>query len=191
MWLRKTKSFTTAAKNLSASHRTRSAPKELKLKLQWPGEAGDITENLLSWIGHLSAKESQRLEALADGVDVGHSHKHHLTVGIVFCRCERWKQWFKQKSQEAKRSWFLIIVGRTNRLDEHTTCIYPLLSVHRENEDLPGHSQPPPLALLATAAAYDLASRISNLWGWMASVSTSELLVMDDSEANTNPHCAI
>lgn len=48
------------------------------------------------------------------------------------------------------------------RLDEHT-CVYPLLSVSRENEDLPGHSQPPPLALLATAAAYDLASKISNL----------------------------
>lgn len=50
--------------------------------------AGDITENLLGWIGHLGAKKTQRLEALADGVDVGHSHKHHLTVGIVFCRRE-------------------------------------------------------------------------------------------------------
>lgn len=167
-----------------------SAAEELKLKLQWPREAADITENLLRWIGHLSAKETQRLEALADGVDVGHSHKHHLTVWIVFCRWEGGKQRFKQKYQEAKSTCFLIMAGRTNRLDEHTTCIYPLPSVSRENEDLPGHSQPPPLALLATAAAYDLASRISNLWGWMASVSTSELLVMEDSEANTNPNRA-
>lgn len=102
------------------------------------------------------------MEALADGVDVGHSHKHHLTVGIVFCRCEGWQQRFKQKYQEAKRSWFLIIVGRTNS-DQMNTHVFTLVSVSRENEDLPGHSQPPPLALLATAAAYDLASRISNL----------------------------
>lgn len=54
--------------------------------------AGDVTENLLGWIRHLGAKETQRLEALADGVDVGHSHKHHLTVGIVFCRREGGKQ---------------------------------------------------------------------------------------------------
>lgn len=75
-------------------------------------------------------------------------------------------------------------------LDEHTTYIYPLPSVSSKAEHLPGHSQPPPLALLATAAAYDLASRISNLWGWMANVSTSELLVMEDSDANRNPNYA-
>ena len=40
-------------------------------------------KNLLGWIRHLSAEETQGLETLADGVDVGHAHKHHLTVGIV------------------------------------------------------------------------------------------------------------
>lgn len=40
-------------------------------------------KTLLGWIRHLSAEETQRLETLADGVDVGHAHKHHLTVGIV------------------------------------------------------------------------------------------------------------
>lgn len=78
------------------------------------GVAGDITANLLGWIRHLSAKESQRLEALADGVDVGHSHKHHLTVGVVFCSSEEGKQWFKQNYQEVKTSCFQIIAGRTN-----------------------------------------------------------------------------
>lgn len=54
--------------------------------------AADTTEDLLGWIRHLSAKESQRLEALADGVDVGHSHKHHLTVGVVFCSSQGGKR---------------------------------------------------------------------------------------------------
>ena len=49
------------------------------------GTAGGIERNLLGWIRHLSTEETQRLETLADRVDVGHSHKHHLTVGIVFC----------------------------------------------------------------------------------------------------------
>lgn len=40
--------------------------------------------DLLSWIRDLTADCSQSLEAVADGMDVGHSHKHHLTVGIVF-----------------------------------------------------------------------------------------------------------
>lgn len=39
--------------------------------------------DLLSWIGDLTADSPQSLEAVADGVDVGHSHKHHLTVGVV------------------------------------------------------------------------------------------------------------
>lgn len=39
--------------------------------------------DLLSWIGDLTADGPQSLEAVADGVDVGHSHKHHLTVGVV------------------------------------------------------------------------------------------------------------
>lgn len=43
----------------------------------------EAQKNLLGWVRHLSAEETQRLETLADGVDVGHAHKHHLTVGIV------------------------------------------------------------------------------------------------------------
>jgi len=40
-------------------------------------------EDLLGWIGHLGAEEAQRLETLADGMDVGHTHEYHLTAGIV------------------------------------------------------------------------------------------------------------
>lgn len=39
--------------------------------------------HLLSWIWDLTADCPQSLEAVPDGVDVGHSHKHDLTVGIV------------------------------------------------------------------------------------------------------------
>lgn len=42
-----------------------------------------MKRNLLGRIRHLSAEETQRLEALADGVDVGHAHEHNFTVGIV------------------------------------------------------------------------------------------------------------
>lgn len=41
--------------------------------------------NLLSWIWDLAADGPQGLEAVADGVDVGHAHEHHLTVGVVLC----------------------------------------------------------------------------------------------------------
>lgn len=37
----------------------------------------------LSWIGDLTADGPQSLEAVPDGVDVCHSHKHHLAVGVV------------------------------------------------------------------------------------------------------------
>lgn len=47
------------------------------------GEAGGRKKNSLGWIRHLSAEKTQRLETLADGVDVSHAHKHHLTVGVV------------------------------------------------------------------------------------------------------------
>lgn len=46
-------------------------------------------EDLLGWIGHLGAEEAQRLETLADGMDVGHTHKHHLTVRVVLYRGEQ------------------------------------------------------------------------------------------------------
>lgn len=87
--MRKTKSITTAAKSLSTLHVTLLAPEDLKAEALVRDVAG---ENLLGWIRHLGAKETQRLETLADGVDVGHSHKHHLTVGIVFCRREGGKR---------------------------------------------------------------------------------------------------
>lgn len=64
--------------------------------LKWEGGQGGGTNelraarrekvkriDLLSWIGNLTADGPQSLEAVADGVDVGHSHKHHLTVGVV------------------------------------------------------------------------------------------------------------
>lgn len=41
--------------------------------------------NLLSRIRDLAADGPQGLEAVADGVDVGHAHEHHLTVGVVLC----------------------------------------------------------------------------------------------------------
>lgn len=46
---------------------------------------------------------------------------------------------------------------------------------------LPGHSQPPPLALLATAAAYDRASKIKSFWGCMAKLSAPEALEIEES----------
>lgn len=39
--------------------------------------------DLLSWIRDLTADGPQSLEAVPDGVDVGHSHEHHLAVGVV------------------------------------------------------------------------------------------------------------
>lgn len=41
--------------------------------------------DLLSWIRDLAADGPQGLEAVTDGVDVGHAHEHHLTVGVVLC----------------------------------------------------------------------------------------------------------
>lgn len=39
--------------------------------------------DLLSWIRDLTADGPQSLEAVPNGVNVGHSHEHHLTVGVV------------------------------------------------------------------------------------------------------------
>lgn len=39
--------------------------------------------DLLSWIRDLTADGPQSLEAVPDGMDVGHSHEHHLAVGVV------------------------------------------------------------------------------------------------------------
>lgn len=41
-------------------------------------------KDLLGWVGHLSTKESQRLETLANGMDVSHAHEQHFTVRVVF-----------------------------------------------------------------------------------------------------------
>lgn len=46
---------------------------------------------------------------------------------------------------------------------------------------IPSHSQPPPLALLATAAVYDRASRISSFWGAAVLLSTPEHAVREES----------
>lgn len=46
-------------------------------------------EHLLAGIWHLATHSPEVLEAIPDGMDVGHSHKHNLTVRIVFCRQER------------------------------------------------------------------------------------------------------
>lgn len=115
-----------------------------------------LLEDLLGWIRHLCAEEAQRLETLADGMDVGHTHKHHLTVRVVLYRGE----------QHVIIEWGILFDCDCWR---------------STYERVPGHSHPPPLALLATAAAYDLASRIRSFWGWMASVSTSALLVIEES----------
>lgn len=45
-------------------------------------------EHLLAGIWHLATHSPEVLEAVPDGMDVGHSHKHDLTVRIVFCRRE-------------------------------------------------------------------------------------------------------
>lgn len=46
-------------------------------------------EHLLAGIRHLAAHSPEVLEAIPDGMDVGHSHEHNLTVGVVLCRCKR------------------------------------------------------------------------------------------------------
>lgn len=49
---------------------------------------GYLREHLLAGIWHLATHSPEVLEAIPDGVDVGHSHKQDLTVRIVFCRQE-------------------------------------------------------------------------------------------------------
>lgn len=46
-------------------------------------------EHLLAGIWHLATHSPEILEAIPDGVDVGHSHKHNLTVRVVLCRQEK------------------------------------------------------------------------------------------------------
>lgn len=41
--------------------------------------------HLLAGIWHLATHSTEILEAVPDGVDVGHSHEHDLTVGVVLC----------------------------------------------------------------------------------------------------------
>lgn len=58
------------------------------MQLQRPVNKGTTPPNihLLSWIWHLCAEQTQRLEALADGMDVCHPHEHYFTVRVIFCR---------------------------------------------------------------------------------------------------------
>lgn len=37
----------------------------------------------LAGVWHLTADSTQILEAVPDGVDVGHAHEHNFTVGII------------------------------------------------------------------------------------------------------------
>lgn len=46
-------------------------------------------EHLLAGVWHLATHSTEVLEAVPDGMDVGHSHEHDLTVGVVLCRHER------------------------------------------------------------------------------------------------------
>lgn len=48
-------------------------------------------EHLLARVWHLATHGAEILEAVPDGMDVGHSHEHDLTVGVVLCRYERGK----------------------------------------------------------------------------------------------------
>lgn len=45
--------------------------------------------HLLAGVWHLATHSAEVLEAVPDGMDVGHSHEHDLTVGVVLCRRER------------------------------------------------------------------------------------------------------
>lgn len=45
----------------------------------------------------------------------------------------------------------------------------------------PGHSQPPPLARFATAAAQERASKIKSFWGWRAKLSAPEVFDREES----------
>lgn len=52
-------------------------------------ETGGTMEHLLAGIWHLAAHSPEVLEAIADSMDVGHSHEHDLTIGVVLCRQEK------------------------------------------------------------------------------------------------------
>lgn len=53
---------------------------------------------LLGWVRHLGAEEPQRLETLADGMNVSHAHEDHFTVRVVL--------WWKMRKDEVKQVWF-------------------------------------------------------------------------------------
>lgn len=48
-----------------------------------------LIADLLGRIRHLGAEKAKRLETLADGMNVGHAHEHHLTVRVVLYRREQ------------------------------------------------------------------------------------------------------
>lgn len=56
----------------------------------------------------MGAEEAQRLETLADGMDVGHTHEHHLTVRVVLYRREQ------HAINEGGVSRFIVIVKRAS-----------------------------------------------------------------------------
>lgn len=57
----------------------------MKVKTREDG-TGAGRDHLLAGIRHLATHSPEVLEAVPDGMDVGHSHEHDLTVGVVFCR---------------------------------------------------------------------------------------------------------
>lgn len=66
-------------------------------------------EHLLAGIGHLATHSAEVLEAVPDGMDVGHSHEHDLTVGVVLCthkrRVEHKSVFWKQASRTRAAQW--------------------------------------------------------------------------------------
>lgn len=64
-------------------------PPNVQYWLRGPGRDEYQRKHLLAGVWHLATHSPEILEAVSDGMDVGHSHKHHFTVRIVLCRQER------------------------------------------------------------------------------------------------------
>lgn len=88
-------------------------------------------EHLLAGIRHLATHSPKVLEAVPDGMDVGHSHKHDLTVRVVLCRQERkaehtnlsWKQLLKTRAVPVHRA---PLAGQNTPEWQHSEHTLPL-----------------------------------------------------------------
>ena len=91
------------------------------------GEWNQNREHLLAGIGHLATHSAEVLEAVPDGVDVGHSHEYDLTVGVVLCthkrRVERKSTSWKQASRTRAVQWAKL--PRQGRTLQDGNSIYP------------------------------------------------------------------